>query len=184
MPTTEHTPFIQNSIKIQIPRKGLQKTKLSVPDHFDQDSLLFVKDKQSDSLSSLTLQNEICHLDMPKVILKRFWLQLHSRRNTVLVNKTPEEDGGYYWLILDFRVKFNEKGKTMAFIVRKILPAKHTIKEIKQLYEKLVSIEKAMGLEVSENYLKLFLKEKGQTLEEFIKENCLLEIQSILSYTS
>lgn len=184
MPTTEHTPYIQDSIKIQIPREGLQKTKLSVPVHFDQDSFLFIKNKQPNTFSTTKLEDEIWHMDMPKVILKRFWLQLHSRRNTVLVNKTPTDDGGYYWLILDFRIKFNERGKAMAFVARKILPAKHTIKEIDQLYQKLVSIEKTMGIEVSEKYLKQFLKEKGQTLEEFVKKNCLLEVQDILNYTS
>ncbi|MDY8137849.1 PAS domain-containing protein [Aquimarina sp. 2201CG5-10] len=118
--------------------------------------------------------NLIRHPDMPKVIFKWLWKRLKSKENIHAVVKNLAKDGRYYWVITDFEVKLNDQGEIKSLFGRRKTPPRATIAIIKDLYQKLLSIEQAGGIEVSEKYLVGYLEEKGKTYDEFIEEICFL----------
>ncbi len=122
-------------------------------------------------------KNEIVihHIDMPKVIQRRIWIQLHSKYNTKAIVKNLAKNGKSYWTITDFNVKSNGVTKKLSFISKSVILPNGATSSIKDLYKKLKSIEQLMGIEVAEKYLIGFLEEKNTTYGEYIEEICLLE---------
>jgi len=115
--------------------------------------------------------NLIRHPDMPKIVFKMMWDRINKGKNIMAVVKNLAKDGRYYWVVTEFEPKMDpisgEPVQHTAF--RKAAPDK--AKEIMQeIYNKLVEIEKEGGMEASENYLRSFLEERGQTYDEFIDE--------------
>ncbi|QKX07608.1 PAS domain-containing protein [Aquimarina sp. TRL1] len=119
--------------------------------------------------------NIIRHPDMPKVIFKWLWERLKKKENIHALVKNLAKDGRYYWVITDFEVKCNEYGEIDSLFARRKAPPRKTIQLVRELYKKLLAIEKASGVEVSEKYLIGFLEEKGKTYDEFIEEVCFMD---------
>ncbi len=118
--------------------------------------------------------NVIRHPDMPKVIFKWLWQRLRDKKNIHALVKNLAKDGRYYWVITDFEVKLNDMGEVNSLFARRKAPPRTTIAIVKDLYKKLLAIEKAQGVEVSEKYLVGFLEEKGMTYDEYIEDICFL----------
>ncbi len=121
--------------------------------------------------------NVIRHPDMPKVIFKWLWQRLQAKKNIHAVVKNLAKDGRFYWVITDFEVKLDEEGQIASFFARRKAPPRTTIEKIDHLYKKILSIEKAMGVEVAEKYFIGFLEEKGMTYDEYIEDICLAEVK-------
>lgn len=119
--------------------------------------------------------NVIRHPDMPKVVFKWLWEHLKAKKNIHALVKNLAKDGRYYWVITDFDVKLNEEGQIVSFFARRKAPPRKTIEKIDNLYKKILSIEKASGVDTSEKYLIGFLEEKGMSYDEFIEKICSLE---------
>ena len=85
----------------------------------------------------------IRHPDMPKIVFKILWENLKGRNN--------------HDQITDFVSH------------RKALPKALITEHIAPLYERLLKIEKANGLEVSERYFKGFLEDRKTTYDAFIR---------------
>lgn len=79
------------------------------------------------------------HPDMPKVVFKILWENLKGKNNFHAIIKNLSKSGRYY----------NE--------------------HIATLYERLLKIEKANGMEVSERYFNGFLEDRKTTYDAFIR---------------
>ncbi|TYP72944.1 hypothetical protein [Aquimarina intermedia] len=117
---------------------------------------------------------------MPKVLFKWLWERLQKKENIHALVKNLAKDGRYYWVITDFEVKTDDKEVIHSFFARRKYPPRSAIKTISDMYNKLLAIEKAQGVEVSEKYFIGFLEERNQTYDEFIEEICLFEKQRSL----
>lgn len=112
----------------------------------------------------------IRHPDMPKVVFKILWENLKGRQNFHAIIKNLSKSGKYYWVITNFEIIRNEKDEITAFVsYRKALPKSLINEHIVPLYERLLKIEKANGMEVSERYFKGFLEDRKTTYDKFIK---------------
>lgn len=112
----------------------------------------------------------IRHPDMPKVVFKILWENLKGRQNFHAIIKNLSKSGKYYWVITNFEIIRNEKDEIIAFVsYRKALPKSLINEHIAPLYERLLKIEKANGMEVSERYFKGFLEDRKTTYDKFIR---------------
>lgn len=112
----------------------------------------------------------IRHPDMPKVVFKILWENLKGRQNFHAIIKNLSKSGKYYWVITNFEIIRNEKDEITAFVsYRKALPKSLINQHIAPLYERLLKIEKANGMEVSERYFKGFLEDRKTTYDKFIR---------------
>ena len=112
----------------------------------------------------------IRHPDMPKVVFKILWENLKGRQNFHAIIKNLSKSGKYYWVITNFEIIRNEKDEITAFVsYRKALPKSLINEHIAPLYERLLKIEKANGVEVSERYFKGFLEDRKTTYDKFIR---------------
>ena len=108
----------------------------------------------------------IRHPDMPKIL----WENLKGRQNFHAIIKNLSKSGKYYWVITNFEIIRNEKDEITAFVsYRKALPKSLINEHIAPLYERLLKIEKANGMEVSERYFKGFLEDRKTTYDKFIR---------------
>ncbi len=107
------------------------------------------------------------HPDMPKVIFKHLWSSIKEGNDVNAYVKNLCKDGGYYWILAQVRVAKNPDGSFRNYVsTRKNITA--GAKEIiKNLYAKLLEVEKADGVEASEKVLIDFLTENGQSIETF-----------------
>ena len=112
----------------------------------------------------------IRHPDMPKVVFKILWENLKGHNNFHAIIKNLSKSGRYYWVITNFEIIRNEKDEITHYVsYRKALP-KHLINvHIAPLYERLLKIEKANGMEVSERYFNGFLEDRKTTYDAFIR---------------
>ncbi|WP_454986563.1 PAS domain-containing protein [Capnocytophaga bilenii] len=112
----------------------------------------------------------IRHPDMPKVVFKILWENLKGRQNFHAIIKNLSKSGKYYWVITNFEIIRNEKDEITSFVsYRKALPKSLINEHIAPLYERLLKIEKANGMEVSERYFKGFLEDRKTTYDKFIR---------------
>ena len=110
--------------------------------------------------------NILRHPDMPAVIFFLMWRKIQSGQNIKALIKNLARSGEFYWVSTDFEINYENNRKTyIAF--RRAVPKK-TIKEIEPLYEHLLKVEKAHGLQASLVYLQGFLNEKHQTFDEYM----------------
>ena len=107
---------------------------------------------------------------MPKVVFKILWENLKGKNNFHAIIKNLSKSGRYYWVITNFEIIRNEKDEITHYVsYRKALP-KHLINvHIAPLYERLLKIEKANGMEVSERYFNGFLEDRKTTYDAFIR---------------
>ena len=113
----------------------------------------------------------IRHPDMPKVVFKILWENLKGHNNFHAIIKNLSKSGRYYWVITNFEIVRNEQDEITAFVShRKALPKALISEHIVPLYERLLKIEKANGLEVSERYFNGFLEDRKTTYDAFIRQ--------------
>ncbi len=124
-------------------------------------------------LREIVGKNEIItrHPDMPKVVVRRIWIQLQSGKSIRTLLKNVTSNGKYYWTITEIKPEFDSSGRIASFFAKsRVLPKDKSI-AIKELYKKLILIERSMGVEVSDKYLVNFLNEKGKRFDEYIIEH-------------
>lgn len=113
--------------------------------------------------------NIIRHPDMPKVAFKALWDALKKGENYHAVVKNLTKSGRYYWVITDFTIDRDEKGKIIGYTARRKSVPKGVIEKIVPVYKTLLEIEKKRGEEASEMYFEAFLEEEvGKPYEEFV----------------
>jgi len=115
--------------------------------------------------------NIIRHPDMPKIIFKLIWSRLKNKKKICAIVKNLTKDGKYYWVMTSLDTKINKTTKEpIEYIAYRKSAPKKAVGELQKLYEKLLEIEKQLGIKGSEKYLRGFLDERGQTYDEYIND--------------
>jgi PAS domain S-box-containing protein len=110
--------------------------------------------------------NIIRHPDMPKIIFKLLWDHIQNGKNINAVIKNLAKDGRYYWVFTEFTIRRDsDTGAIIGYLASRKAVSKHVVEVIGNLYDMLVSLEKEGGMEASEKYLYVFLKEKGDDIK-------------------
>lgn len=86
------------------------------------------------------------------------------------VVKNLSKSGRYYWVITDFEVKYENKEIVNYYGRRRAVPQEVINSNIEPLYEKLLQIEQASGVDASEKYFYGFLEEQGKDYDDYIEE--------------
>ncbi|MEA2110508.1 MAG: PAS domain-containing protein [Campylobacterota bacterium] len=104
----------------------------------------------------------IRHPDMPKLVFKLLWDTIGSGQNINAVVKNLAKDGRYYWVFTEFNIKKDaDSGEIIGYMASRKAVSKHVVAIISELYKNLLEIENSDGLDVAQEYLDKFLKEKG-----------------------
>jgi len=113
--------------------------------------------------------NVIRHPDMPKVVFKTLWKNLKEGVNFHAIVKNLTRSGRYYWVITDFDVDKDEKGKVIGYTGRRKAVPNSVIKKIESLYKTLLEIENIKGEKASELYFEAYLREEiGKNYDDFV----------------
>lgn len=110
--------------------------------------------------------NIVRHPDMPKVVFKLLWETISAGKNINALVKNLAKDGRYYWIFTEFEIrKDTDTGEIIGYHAARKSISKHVIEIIADLYTKLLQIEKDNSIEVTQEYLINFLKDKGDDIE-------------------
>ena len=115
--------------------------------------------------------NIVRHPDMPKAIFHLLWEHIQNGQNISAVVKNLAKNGDYYWVMTDFEIRRNSSTKAINQYVafRHVVPKK-VVKEISDLYAKMLEIEKADGMSASIDYLNHFLEERQMNYNQYIEQ--------------
>ena len=108
------------------------------------------------------------HPDMPKVVFKLLWEQVHAGKEIFAYVKNLAKDGSFYWVYANVTPSYDKNNNIIGFYSVRIKPNDQALEVIKPLYEQLLAIEKSNGVEASAEHLNNLLKEKGVCYDEFI----------------
>jgi len=115
--------------------------------------------------------NIIRHPDMPKVIFKLMWERLKKNQNILAVVKNRAKNGDYYWVTTSFETKYHPFDKTPeGYLALRRAASQDVINRIEPIYKKLLEIEKADGIEASEQYLLNLLRQHNKDYDTFIHD--------------
>ncbi len=112
--------------------------------------------------------NLLRHPDMPKVIFKLLWENLSKNKQCSLIIKNMSKTGRYYWVYNDVTTTVDDNDNVFYTGKQKAVANEIILNHIETLYKKLLQVEKASGIQSSENYLIGFLEERNKTYVEYI----------------
>ncbi len=110
------------------------------------------------------------HPDMPKAIFYMIWKSLHAGMEISSVMKNLAKSGKYYWLITDFSMERDAKGKLKTFSSFNRIAPDHVSEAMEELYQEMILAEKKSGVEGSLHYLEKFLAQKEMSYNEFLED--------------
>jgi len=110
----------------------------------------------------------IRHPDMPKVVFKLLWDRVKNRKEIFAYVKNLAKDGSYYWVFANVTPDFNLKGEIRGFYSVRRKPTKKGLDTIRDIYSKLLNVEKSGGVSESEKLLGEILEDVGGTYDEVI----------------
>ena len=121
--------------------------------------------------------NVIRHPDMPKTIFKILWDNIQKGINFHAIVKNLAKSGEYDWVITDFDIIRDPSGQIINYMGRRTSVPEQTIeKHIAPLYQKILQVEQAGGIEAGEQYFQQFLKDQGKDYLTYI-EDVILEFK-------
>ncbi len=106
------------------------------------------------------------HPDMPKVIFKYLWKNIKEGKDVVAYVKNLCADGGYYWVLATVKMAKNPDGSFRNYMSTRRKASDSAKSTIRELYAKLLEIEKNEGEAASEAAFENFLNENGLTDSE------------------
>jgi PAS domain S-box-containing protein len=112
--------------------------------------------------------NILRHPDMPRAIFKLLWEYVESKREINAYVKNMTKDGSYYWVLANVTPSFDENDNIVGYFSVRRKPKKESLDFIKNLYEKLLMLEKNGGMDQSLKHINNLLQEKGVSYEELI----------------
>jgi len=118
--------------------------------------------------------NIIRHPDMPRFIFKFMWNRIENKHNIIAIVKNLAKDGRYYWVMTDFVIKEDEQGNITGYKAYRRPAPRKAIEAVIPLYKKLLNIEKAKGMDASQDYLIGYLESLDTTYDDFI-ENLIID---------
>ncbi len=126
--------------------------------------------------------NVIRHPDMPKIMFKILWDRLFNGQNIHAIVKNLAKDGRYYWVVTDFKIKYDEDGDIKALYSRRKAIPQQVKDFFTKFYDKLIAIEKRGGMTASGAYLTGFLEDYGKSYDEFILDLFQLSEKELTDY--
>jgi len=108
----------------------------------------------------------IRHPDMPKIIFKILWDNLHAGNDLHAFIKNLSKDGSFYWVYAFVRVATNPDGSFRNYVSTRKTMSKKAREVIEPLYAKLVEAEKG-EVDNSLIILEEFLISQGASLDTF-----------------
>jgi len=107
------------------------------------------------------------HPDMPKIVFKFLWDNLHAGNNVLAFVKNLRKDGRYYWVFASVKVAKNLDGSFRNYVSTRRKMSEEAKKIIEPLYATLLEAEKEGGMEASLKMLGEFLTANGSSLAGF-----------------
>jgi len=112
--------------------------------------------------------NVIRHPDMPKIIFKILWDRLFAGQNIHAIVKNLTKTGKYYWVVTDFKIKYDEDGDIKSIYSRRKAVPENIKVFFTDFYKTLLELENKGGMEASAGYLNGYLEDLGKTYDAFI----------------
>jgi PAS domain S-box-containing protein len=109
----------------------------------------------------------IRHPDMPKIVFKFLWDNLHEGNDVNAFVKNLSKDGGYYWVFAHIRVAKNPDGSFRNYVSTRKAMKSSAREIIEPLYAHLLEVEKSGGMDASLKELEAFLSDNGASLATF-----------------
>ena len=178
--TTNPTP-IDEEIKLDPNKSIMSKTDAKGIIEYANDYFIAISGYEEFELMGQA-HNIVRHPDMPKVIFKIMWKEIKNGRPTFAIVKNMSKDGRYYWVLVNFEIRYNEDGKIESYYAhRKAVPEQAKFR-IQNLYKKLRAIEVNQNIAVAYKYFEGLLEEEGKTYEDYIVDILEVEKNIITSY--
>jgi len=115
--------------------------------------------------------NIIRHPDMPKAIFYLLWEHIKSGQNISAVVKNLTKNGDHYWVITDFEIRRNSVTKEITqYVAFRHAVSRKVLEEIEPLYQTMLKIEDAHGMEASVEYLNGYLEERRMNYNQYITD--------------
>ena len=109
----------------------------------------------------------IRHPDMPRIVFKFLWDNLHQGKEVYAFVKNLSKDGGFYWVFAYIRVANNPDGTFRNYVSTRRAASKKARELIEPLYRELLIEEEKGGMEASLAYLDNYLQNIGASLDTF-----------------
>jgi len=100
-------------------------------------------------------------IEMPQTVFKLLWESLKSGHDYKAIVRNRRKDGKYYWVYSEYEAILDESYRMKGFRSKRYPVPKAVLKEVEDLYIKLLSIEEAKGQKDAEKFLELTLHNDG-----------------------
>ena len=107
------------------------------------------------------------HPQMPSVIYRVIWNKLQKDETVIVFIRNLSKNKKEYWIVNEISPNISD-GVKIGYIAQGGKPSSEAIKEIKNLYDRLVQTERKVDIMKSAELLKHFLKEKNMTYNEYM----------------
>jgi len=97
------------------------------------------------------------HPDMPKVIFKYLWENLHKSNDVVAYVKNLCKDGSYYWVLATVKTAKNPDGTFRNYMSTRRAITQSAKETISNLYKELLDAQENQSIEYSQEMFKNFL---------------------------
>ena len=111
------------------------------------------------------------HPDMPKVIFKYLWDNLHAGNDVVAYVKNLCKDGSYYWVLATVKTAKNPDGSFRNYMSTRRCITDSVKKLISNVYSELLKIEKENGIDASQ-----------KAFDEFLAKNDITDAETFNSF--
>ena len=112
--------------------------------------------------------NIVRHEEMPKTVFKYLWDYMREGKEIFAYVKNKTKDNNYYWVFANVTPSKNISGEIVGYYSVRRKPNELAIKNIEELYSKLLEIEKKEGLNAACAQLQGFCDEKQKSYNELI----------------
>lgn len=112
--------------------------------------------------------NMVRHEDMPKTVFKYLWDYIKEGKEIFAFVKNKSKNGDFYWVFANATPSKNISGEIVGYYSVRRKPNELAIKNIEELYSKLLEIEKKEGLNAACAQLQGFCDEKQKSYNELI----------------
>ncbi len=114
---------------------------------------------------------KITHPDMPSLFTDMLSERLEKKEPMQLISKFLAKNGRYFWLLINFETKVDDKKKILAHYSQSKAAPQYAIHKMDALHKILSKIEeKTGGTEASKRYLMGFLEERDMDYDQYVKD--------------
>ncbi len=122
--------------------------------------------------------NLVRHPDMPRGVFKLLWGNIQEGKEIFAYVKNICKDGSFYWVLANVTPSLDASGNAVGYYSVRRKPNPRALPIVTQLYRNMLNEERNAGsrdaIAASSRVMEQFLKEKGQSYENFI-----LSLQSL-----